>query len=196
MKRLPHPPTAIFAALVLVGPIGACDATVGSLELQVGGTGMTEKGLELELRGVILRDDAGEPWTVRDVPEVHEIEGAARTSIGRAPVPVGDYEQIKVELGPVFVITMEDGSTLRREWPDILMYIRDGEYLHATEENGFERTNRYFVFSVDNGALEAPLEIEGAGGAAVATLLLEPRYPEIDSVGSRAALAAQLVLER
>jgi hypothetical protein len=182
-----------LAALVL---LAACEPIEGTLALSVGGTGATEKGLEFELRGITLRTADGEPWAARDAAEVLEVEGEARAAIGRAQLPVGDYDSVRVELGPVFVITMEDGSSLVREWPDILMYIRDGEYLHATEANGFERTNRYFIFSVDNGMLAGPVAIDGGPGEVAATLLVEPRYPEIDSVGSRAALAARLAVER
>lgn len=181
-------------ALALVAALTACPTAEGGFDLLVCGTGASAQSVELEISGIAIDADGGGRWTILDVARVLEIDAETRTSIGRVQLPAGDYVRLKVELGAIFIITLEDGTTVDREWPDLLQYVRGGDYLAATEENGFDDTNRYFIFSTDNGMLDEPIAVAADQVDGEVEIMLEPRYPVVDDVGYRAALAAGLKL--
>ena len=106
--------------------------------------------------------ETGEAWAVisEDLDDL-TIDSDARFELIQTEIPIGEYHGVKVELKPGVTFRLTDGTTVNRDFPDILMYrMNSGMYAYSNSGNGFPDTNQYWMFTTRNDAMSSPAEVE------------------------------------
>lgn len=110
----------------------------------------------------IMVSETGEAWAVicEDLEDL-TIDSDARFELVHKEIPIGEYHGVRVELRPGVTFRLNDGTTLVRDYPDILMYrMNSGIYAYSNSGNGFPDTNQYWMFTTRNDAMSSPAEVE------------------------------------
>jgi len=103
----------------------------------------------------------GEQWTIVDenIDNI-SISAGSQFELTEAVLFTGEYHGVKIDLKPGFSMTMEDGSVVDQDYPDVVLYIEGGMYRYSGSGNGYPDTNEYYMFTTRNGALSAPIQVD------------------------------------
>jgi hypothetical protein len=110
----------------------------------------------------ISLSETGEDWSlvVEDIQDI-TIDSDSMLDMEEKELPSGEYHGVKVELSPGITYELADGSTVQKDFPDILLYkVPSGMYRYSTSENGYQDTNEFWMFTTRNEAISSPVEVE------------------------------------
>jgi len=104
---------------------------------------------------------SGEEWTIVDenIDNI-SINAGSQLELTEAVLFTGEYHGVKIDLKPGFSMTMEDGSVVDQDYPDVVLYIVGGMFRYSGSGNGYPDTNEYYMFTTRNGALSAPIQVD------------------------------------